>query len=417
VTSCNDESPIRIAYVVKRYPRFSETFVVNEILAHEAAGAEIQIFALHPPADTHFQPAIAAVRAPVTYLLGSHIRADMLWSLLQRLGSELPDFWNQLGAAENASGTELYQAARLALEVRSRGITHIHAHFATTAASVARLASLFTGVPYTFTAHAKDIFHELVDPVELAQKLAGAAGVVTVSDFNVRFMAGQFHESAHKLRRIYNGLDLNQFAFTAPDERPPKIVAVGRFIEKKGFGDLIDACAVLRGWGVEFQCEIIGGGELVPSLAMHIRDLNLESAIQLAGSRPLNYVQQSLRQAALLAVPCVTAANGDRDGLPTVLLEAMALGTPCVGTSVTGIPEAIRNEETGLLVPERQPQELAVAIQRLLADGELRVRIARAARSLVERQFDIHRNAAELRAFFSACQRASARPLALAEVG
>jgi glycosyltransferase involved in cell wall biosynthesis len=341
----------------------------------------------------------------------------MLWGLLQRLGSELPGFWQQLAAAENASGTEVYQAARLALEIRCRGIKHIHAHFATTATAVARLASLFTGVPYTFTAHAKDIFHELVDPPELAQKLDGAAGAVTVSDFNVQFVAAQFPESAHKLRRIYNGLDLKTFGFTAPDQRPPKIVAVGRLIEKKGFGDLIDACELLQGAGVEFQCEIIGGGELMTSLATHIQELNLGSAIQLVGSRPLNYVQESLRQAAVLAVPSVTASNGDRDGLPTVLLEAMALGTPCVGTSVTGIPEAIRHEETGLLVPERQPQELAVAIQRLLTDAELRVRLARAARVLIERQFDIHQNAAELRAFFSDCHEANVRSPALAEVG
>ena len=410
-------SPNRVAYVLKRYPRYSETFVVNEILAHEAAGLEIYIFALRPPTDPYFQRAISQVQAPVAYLCGEHVRADALWSELHQLSNDFPSTWSQLNECGKASGIEMYQAARLAHEIRDRQIEHIHAHFATTATSVARLSSLFTGIPYTFTAHAKDIFHESVDPSELLQKIDSAAGVVTVSDFNVRFLNAQFSECAPKFRRIYNGLDLEQFQFAKPDRRPPKIVAVGRLVEKKGFDSLIDACALLRQSGVDFQCEIIGGGELEPALRHHIDELNLDTMIHLVGPRPLTYVKEAVRQAAILAVPSVTASTGDRDGLPMVLLEAMALGTPCVATSVTGIPEAIRNEETGLLVPERQPEALASSMNRLLVDVDLRVRISCAARSLVEDEFDIDQNAAVLRDVFSACRQSTVPSLTLAEVG
>jgi colanic acid/amylovoran biosynthesis glycosyltransferase len=201
-----------------------------------------------------------------------------------------------------------------------------------------------------------------------------------------------------------------------PVRRQPKIVAVGRLVEKKGFDVLIEACALLRQRGAAFQCEIIGGGELEPLLRRHLEELKLETVIHLAGPRPLTYVQQAIRQAAVLAVPSVTASTGDRDGLPMVLLEAMALGTPCVASSVTGIPEAIWNGETGLLVPERQPETLASALQRLLSDVDLGIETACAARKLIEDEFEIHRNAAILREVFSGCH-AKAPNLALAEVG
>jgi colanic acid/amylovoran biosynthesis glycosyltransferase len=293
----------------------------------------------------------------------------------------------------------------------------VHAHFATTAASVARLSSLFTRIPYTFTAHAKDIFHECVDPSDLMQKIDAAAGVVTVSDFNVHFLNDQFSDCAHKVQRIYNGLDLGQFPFAKPDQRSAKVLAVGRLVEKKGFDSLIDACFLLRQSGTVFCCEIIGAGELEPLLRRHIADLHLERVIRLAGPRPQTAVKEAIRQAAILAVPSVTASTGDRDGLPMVLLEAMALGTTCVATSVTGIPEAVRHEETGLLVPERQPEALAAALKRLLTDVDLRVEMACAARNLIEDEFDIRRNAGLLRDFFSDGRLVDAPPPAFAEVG
>jgi colanic acid/amylovoran biosynthesis glycosyltransferase len=409
-------SPQRIAYVMKRYPRFSETFIVNEILAHEAAGVEVHIFSSRLTDDPHFQPVICQVRAPVTYL-DAESRADAFWSVLKRLASHSPDVWATLALADKTSSGDVYQGACLALEVIARGIDHIHAHFATGAAAITRMASLFTGVPYTLTAHARDIFHESVDQAQLAQKLASAATVVTVSDFNVRFLSERFEESAHRVRRVYNGLDLQHFDFVRPERRPRKILAVGRLVEKKGFDDLVRACRMLVDWGARFQCEIVGGGECHDALRQQIEAMDLCDVVDLVGPRPLTYVKQAMREAAVFAVPCVTASTGDRDGLPTVMLESMALGTPVVATSVTGIPEVVQHERTGLLLEERRPEEFAAALKRMLDDPELGARMAVAARDVIEQDFDIHRNAAKLREVFAACHRPAAPALTLAEVG
>jgi len=390
----------RVAYVVKRYPRYSETFIVNEILAHEAAGLELEIFALYPPLDTHFQDAIAKVRAPVHYLIAQNLTADELWGALQEASEVLPELWEKLEYTKGKEAVNVFRAVRLAKAVRERGITHLHAHFANAAATVARLAAHFAGVTYSVTAHAKDIFHEEVNEASLAQKLRDAAAVVTVSDFNVRDLERRF--GPLNLRRVYNGLDLAKFPFTSPLERPKTIVAVGRLVEKKGFADLLNACALLAARGERFRCLVVGTGELAGALRRQVRALGLEGCVELVGPRPQGEVVSLIREASAFAAPCVVAEDGNRDGLPTVLLEAMALGTPCVSTDVTGIPEVLRHKETGLRVPQRDPVALADALARLLNDGALRARLARGARALIEREFDVTKNAARLRELFAA---------------
>ncbi|WP_456429758.1 glycosyltransferase [Rhodocaloribacter sp.] len=393
--------PPRVGYVVKRYPRYSETFIVNEILAHEAAGWDLEIFALRPPVDTHFQDVLARVRAPVTYLPGSGLKATDFWQSLEAASAELPGLWAKLEAARGEAPRDVHAAVHLARAARLRGLTHLHAHFASSATSVARMAAHFTDLPYSFTAHAKDIFHESVNPDDLRRKLREAAAVVTVSDFNLTFLRERYGVDAHRVARIYNGLDLDRFPFSAPGERPPEIIAVGRLVEKKGFSDLIEACAHLRDRGTSFSCRIIGGGELEADLRARIERFDLGTHVCLSGPRPQREVIEQLRRAAVFAAPCVVGRDGNRDGLPTVLLEAMALGTPCVSTDVTGIPEVLRNGETGLQVPQRAPAALADALARLLTDAALRVRLATAARRLIETSFDIHRNAAQLRTLFT----------------
>ena len=395
----NSTAP-RIAYIVKRYPRFSETFIVNEILAHEAAGHAIEIFSLYSPSDTHFQDAIARVRAPVTYLCAEGSKAAEFWNELKRAADVFPALWPKLAAGREAEVREVLQAARLARIVAERGLGLLHAHFASTATEVARLAARFAGVPYTFTAHAKDIFHESVEPDDLRRKLSDAARVFTVSDFNVAFLQRQFGSAARGVSRLYNGIDLDRFKFSAPGTRPPRIVAVGRMIEKKGFGVLVSACDLLAKRNVAFECEIIGTGELEAGLRAQIERLGLSQRVRLAGPRPQQEIIERVQAAAVMAAPCVVGGDGNADGLPTVLLEAMALGTPCVSTDVTGIPEVLRDGETGLLVKQHDPAGLADALQRLLADAALRVALAGRARALIEHDFDIRRNAARQWASF-----------------
>ena len=406
-------STLPIAYVLKRYPRFSETFVVNEILAHEKAGAKISIFALRPPADTHFQPSIARVRAPVTYLQSMGVRADDFWKRLepQLMGDRL----QALVGAVDCDGTEVFQALQLAQALRDCGADHIHAHFATGAATVARLAAGITGIPYSLTAHAKDIYHECVNPLGLGQKLADADTVITVSDYNKWHLDNEYPACAEKICRVYNGLPLDEFPFSPSANRPPIILAIGRLVEKKGFADLIAACSILSQLDVEFRCDLIGGGDFEAPLQRQIATLGLESRVRMLGPQPSDAVVAALQRAAVLAVPCVTALSGDRDGLPTVLLEAMALGTPCVATDVTGIPEVVRDGETGLLVPEQNPERLASALCRLLTDRHLAQQLALRGRRLVEQEFDVHRNTAVLRDLFARGHRRGTRASQLAE--
>ncbi len=408
----------RVAYVLKRYPRYSETFIVNEILAHEAAGQELRIVSLYPPSDSHFQDALARVRAPVTYLTAERLKTASFWETLQGAQARLPGVTAGLELTRGEDVRHVYQALRLAVLAQQEGITHFHAHFGTAATSVARLAASFAGLGYTFTAHAKDIFHESVDPEDLRRKLEDAAAVVTVSDYNLAFLRDHYGRTA-RLQRIYNGMDLSLFPYAEPRGRPPHIVAVGRLVEKKGFGDLVEACAVLAERGRDFRCLVIGTGPLEAELRAQVMRLGLTGKVQLLGPRPQRELAAFLQGAAAFAAPCVVGADGNRDGLPTVLLEAMALGTPCVSTDVTGIPEILRHEETGLRVPQRRPEKLADALSRLMADASLRVRLARRARALVERDFDITRNAAALREVFAAAQpfRSVGRPALLAAQG
>ncbi|MDJ0719107.1 MAG: glycosyltransferase [Prochloraceae cyanobacterium] len=403
---------LRVGYVLKRYPRYSETFIVNEILAHEADGLEIEIFSLRPPNDPYFQDIIARVRSPVNYLylpteswmpeaLASQaLKGTILWATLQEANQILTDFGTILETARGEEVRDVYQAVQLALQVRRKNITNLHAHFGTMATRVARLAANFAKVPYSFTAHAKDIFHENVQFDDLRRKLTDAAAVVTVSDYNLEYLRQKYGSAAERVQRIYNGLDLKRFPYIAPDNRQMRIVSVGRLIEKKGFTDLIAACAILAGRGCEFSCQIIGTGPLEVNLKVQIDRLGLQGRVELMGARPQLEVIDRVQSAAVFAGPYVVAPDSDRDGLPMVLLEAMALGTPCVSTDVTGVPEILRDRQTGLMVPQHDPVALAGAMEKLLIDSSLRVQLATQARHLIETQFDIHRNSAALRDLF-----------------
>ena len=388
---------MRTGYVVKRFPRYSETFIVNEILAHEAAGEEIEIFSLLPPVDTHFQDSLAKIRAPVHYLASGGVKTPEFWATLAGVCGVLPDGWRNLKALRDEGYLEVYAALHLARTVQDNGIRHLHAHFATSATTVARWAAHLAGIPFSFTAHAKDIFHESIDDDDLRAKLTDAARVVTVSDYNVAYLNERFGDAAAKVTRIYNGLDLSHFPFRDEGREEAAIVAIGRLVEKKGFDDLLTACALLDERGRNFRCEIIGEGELESVLRSRISSLGLRRKVTLTGPLPQREVIRRLREATLMVAPCIPGSDGNRDGLPTVLLEAMALGTPCIATTVTGIPEVVRHDRTGLLVPPHAPQALADGIERLFGDAALCRRLAVRARNLIGEQFDIHRNTLRMR--------------------
>ncbi|MDO4681597.1 MAG: glycosyltransferase family 4 protein [Lautropia sp.] len=392
--------PPKIGYVLKRYPRFSETFVVNEILALEAAGVDVEIFALGPVQETHFQEAIARVKAPVRRVRHQFHDPMLFWQLLVEARQALPGFRTHADMADHYDAYTVGQALVLAMKARQQGIQHFHAHFGTQAATIARLAGAFADIPYSFTAHAKDIYHQYDEPVELDLKIRDAAFTVTVSDYNLRHLRETFGATPGNSHRIYNGLDLGRFPYQPPAPNSRHIMAVGRLVEKKGFPTLIEAMALLRDRGIDCHCTLIGDGPLRGELKARAAELNLQDRVSLPGPKTQAQVIQMLREAVMMVAPSIISKGGDRDGLPTILVEAMALGVPCISTDVVGIPELIQHEHTGLCIPPNDPTALADAMARLLDDGSLRQFLSKQARDLVESDYDVHRNTRQLRDLF-----------------
>ncbi|WP_427015717.1 glycosyltransferase family 4 protein [Pseudarthrobacter sp. P1] len=388
-------------YVLKMYPRFSETFVVSEILAREAAGERIEIFSLRPPTDPRFHPELARVQAPVTYVERSQ-KTQELWDSLRLaedrgLGARLGGHLGELAAADP---DDAVQAINLAVTLQGRNIVHLHAHFGTVATSVARLASRLTGIPYSFTAHAVDIFCESVDGAVLRTKLEQAHHTVTISEFNFNYLRRRYPDATDRLHLVRNGLELTRFPYRNP---PPvaetvRVAAVGRLVEKKGFGQLITAAAILLGQDRRLDVRIAGNGPLAGDLQGEIDRLRIGGSVELLGPQTQDEVQALLRWADVFVAPCIVGHDGNADGMPTVLLEAMAIGVPCIGTDVTGIPEALLNRRTGLLIPAGDPQRLAEAIVEISGPGIDRLALARNARAVVERDYDSRHQAQRLRA-------------------
>ncbi|MTD14322.1 glycosyltransferase [Nakamurella sp. YIM 132087] len=383
------------------FPRFSETFVLTELLALQQHGVPVGVFSLRLPDDGRFHRELSLLEAPVHHIGGHHLRTAELWALLGAARTALPGLVLHLDDLLDAEVGEAAQAVLLAGAAVENGITHLHAHFASIAARVARLAARLAGITYSVTAHAKDIFVDDIDDAELARTLGDAHTVVTISRYNADHLAARFPEIGDRLRLVRNGIDLAGFPFRADlVHRPPRIAAIGRLVEKKGFGYLLQAAALLRDRGVGFHLDLVGTGALATVLAADVQQLGLADRVRLHGAQPQDRVREVVAGAAVLAAPCVVGADGNRDGLPTVLLEAMALGTPCVSTPVTGIGEAVVPGRTGLLVPERDPRALADALESLLTDRALGAGLAAAARRLVEQDYDTRRQAAAVAAGF-----------------
>lgn len=386
-----------IAYIVKMYPRFSETFIVNEILAHEAANVPITIVSLRKPTDGRFHNILSLVKAPVHYIDEKLPGTETFWDTAQQQLDTHPELLDSIRSSAPYSARELWQAIQVVELISKLNIRHLHAHFANTAAMVAKLASTITGLPYSVTTHAKDIYNDDVRDNVFHSKIKTAKACITVSDFNLDYLKKRYSNAAHHIHRVYNGLDLSRFEFLNSTKKSIDIIAVGRLVEKKGFRYLIDACALLKKRNIKFNCQIVGTGALKGQLQNQIAELELSGEVQLTGPLPQSEIIQRIGRSRLMVAPCIIADDGNRDGLPTVLLEAMALGTPCISTSVTGIPELIRHNDTGLLVEPNDSEQLASTIENLLCDYNFQNHLATNARALIEDSFDVHKNTQHLR--------------------
>lgn len=406
-------APRRVAYLLKRYPRLSETFILHEMLALEARGVSLTIYSMLDPAEAMTHPDVRRLRAPVAYipeitlahavdLFDAHRR--LLWRDPRRYLRALR--FALLRRDVMTGLRHLLRAGWLARELQRRGPRHLHAHFAHGPAATAQFVHLLTGVSYSFTGHAKDIY--TTPAARIAARIREAAFVVTCTDFNARFLTRMVDaETARRIHRVYHGVDLTRFS---PRPRPdasdeaggvPTILAVGRLVEKKGFGYLVEACAQLRERGLTFRLQIVGAGPLEERLRSQIAALGLGDSVTILGARAQDELVALYAGATMMALPSVVLENGDRDGIPNVLVEAMSMELPVVSTSISGIPELIQDGENGLLAPPRDVAALTDALARLYHDESLRRRLGHNARRTVMERFDLSRNALRLEALFA----------------
>ncbi len=393
----------QIAYLGRILPTLSETFVIREIAALVRLGVNVSLFSLYPPESLAVHPetrglplhvtTIFSPRRPLFWL--AHIffavtQPRRYWTCLWRYVIKVKATWRNRGRL-----LQYFAAAPYAAWCWRRDrITHVHAHFANSPTSVALMAARLAGLPFSFMAHAYDVF---VDTLLLPEKLAAAKFAATCSFFNVKYLGRHFPEARRaRLEVVRYGLDPDAFP---PRQRLPRatpmIIGVGRLVETKGFHTLIQAGARLRDEGLPFSCVLIGDGPEAARLHLLVAELNLSAQVALVGQRLPSEVKTFYQEADILVMPSCVRHN-DRDGIPNVLLEAMAMEIPVISTRVSGIPELVRHLETGLLVEPDEPAALAAAIRTLLTDAPLAQKLARQGRVLVEQEFNIYASAARL---------------------
>jgi glycosyltransferase involved in cell wall biosynthesis len=394
----------KIAYLLKTYPKLSETFILNEILGLEKLGLELEIFSLRRPADEPFHSSVAKVKAKVTYLPAGKVkRAPTLWQAFQMMRAHLSMMlWRRSQYVETSRHCQMQQgdhwrkafsqAVMLAHALRRGKFDHLHAHFANLPTSVAVLVNRLCGIPYSFTAHAKDIY--LTNPDELNKKIEGATSVLTCTGYNHRYLT-DLSPGSTPIHLAYHGVDVARFDSASSTEKSgtPLILSVGRLCEKKGFPYLIRACRILKDRGFQFECRIIGFGELEPELKALIAELDVADRVALLGKMPQDQVIPIYQAASMFVLPCLVTDDGDRDGIPNVLMEAMVSRLPVISTGISGITELIEHMTDGILVGERDVAGIACAIEMLLLQPQLGQRLGENGRMKVLDRFALDSSA------------------------
>jgi len=426
-----------IAYVIKGFPRLSEIFIASEILRLETSGVPVRLLVLKAEDEAVHHPVVDEIRAVREQLTPAGSVSGT--PFLRWLSITLPRFAPALGRtfvrrplgvlrAASAAVAQAYRARRGVLAWRKvyakeflqaialadrlldqPGVRHLHAHFCHGATTVTWLASMITGLPFSFTAHAKDIYCESLNPAGLlARKMRAARMVVTCTDANRIHLAKlapgtPVHCVYHGLNTDFTRLIEGMAARQRHQAQPYRILAVGRLVAKKGLDVLVDACAILARRGVPLHLDIVGeDGDQKADLAARIVHHGLAAAVTIRGPMTQPALVDIYRRASVFCLPCRVAADGDRDGIPNVLMEAMACGLPVVTTPVSGIPELLTDRVNGLFVPPDDAAATADALHRLYSDLPLAEQLARAAQDDVRTRFCGDRSVARLVDLFAA---------------
>jgi glycosyltransferase involved in cell wall biosynthesis len=394
-------APGRVAFLVKGYPRVSETFIAQEILALEECGLEILIVSLRHPTDRITHPIHRSIRAKLIYLpeylyqeprrvWNGWLRSRCYRGYARARAAWFTDFCRDPTPNRiRRFGQALVLAAELPADV-----DHLHAHFLHTPASVARYAALITGLEWTASAHAKDIW--TLPRWEKRTKLAEAAWVVTCTKVGRNHLAS-LASCSNSVSLCYHGIDLKRFPPAPPRSidndgsdpaRPVRLLSVGRMVAKKGYDDLLSALALLPA-GREWRFVHIGGGTLSHALKSQAEKLGLSSRIEWRGALAQPEVLSAYREADLFILASKIAKDGDQDGLPNVLIEAQSQQLACISTDVSGIPELIQHGTTGMLTPPGNPSRLAEALDTLIRDPATRSKFGAAGERRVNHIFSM----------------------------
>lgn len=409
-----------VAYLLKGYPRLSETFIASEIWRVEQLGVPLRLYVCKAADELTHHPVVDNIAAQPVYLpettslsATSAIRwlgrnGGQFRGALSRVARRHPAGLRRAALSASAQAVrarhgwrprsiylkELLLAVALVDEIDHAGdVTHLHAHFAHGTTTVAWLASQMSGLPFSFTGHAKDIYRESLNPAGLlARKMAAARFVVTCTGANVEHLR-RIAPTA-EIVLVYHGLnaDFTRLLDDAPPPAPPaelRIVSVGRLVPKKGFDVLINAVALLRDRGVDAELVIAGeSGSESGAVCRLVADLGLTEAVTIIGTVTQEQLLGEYRRSTVFALACRVDDDGDRDGIPNVLVEAMASGLPVVSTTVSGIPELVADGENGLLVPPDDAESLAEALWRVGKDPALATKLGVSGRDTVRMRFD-----------------------------
>jgi glycosyltransferase involved in cell wall biosynthesis len=393
-----------LGYVLKRFPRISETFIASELLELERQGERVSVFAISRPDEPFVHGFVTQLGAPVVYLPYRPLRQPVrVVRAVARAMRTHPLRWLRVALPRMVllrpkGWRKILQATVLLNEMGQVGVDHAHAHVATSAARLANLAWRMGGPSYSVTTHAKDIWHADVGVERLRDRLSGARFIATVTEANRRRLEAILTEP-ERVQVVPNAVDVHRLApRPASPRRSRTILCVARLVEKKGIGDLVEACAHLVRTDRPVRLEVVGDGPQRPTLEAAATRLGVSATFH--GALSHENVLARYREASIFCLPCVVAPTGDRDGLPTAVLEAMALGVPVVSTAVNGLADAVVHQETGLVVPEHAPQALADALARILDDPELAAELVARARRSVEERFTLEASVSLLRSLF-----------------
>ena len=390
-----------LGYILKGYPRISETFISNEILQLERIGFRIVIFPMRQPRENFTHLSVQQIRAEVHYLPTHLFRDFHKWILPNMVLCVLSPllYGRALSLAfsrfrrtkKGATFKHLFQAGYMVQRHLRRGtkVDQLHGHFAHSPTSVTMFASMLSGIPFSFTAHAKDIYTSHRE--QLREKIAKASFVITCTQYNSNYLSAVAGEAATPIHCVYHGIDTR--LFTSPGARqscspPYTLLTFARLTEKKGLPTLLLALAELKKRKIPFHHTLIGDGDDRDKILALISQLELTNECTWLGTRTHEEVLEQFRRSDLFVLGCKIAENGDRDGIPNVLIESLAMGVPALSTDVSAIPEVLHHGETGITVPPDQHEKMADAIVELLTNSDLRSRIIANGQTLARCQFD-----------------------------